>query len=180
MGHDARFRGHLIRALAAGDWTNQVDWFVDHSTALSVTVEDALAHVARLISRDWTEKVVKGASRATRRPVSAPSVVAVVGSAAHAPVSPDEPRSTRFVPQDVIEARIDSLMERLGRPMAGKWGWLDDSREFVVAARVVQTHADPELAPSAWHFDVVTAAGELVTDVAPAQFRVDDEARNAS
>jgi hypothetical protein len=195
MGHDARFRGGLQRALAAGSWDNRVDWFVDGSTHLQVTVTVALASVAALIGRDWTDKVVAGASRLARRPVTAaPSrptlptdrdVPATAGGFRRASDSP----SGEFNPVDTVEERVDELMRKLGRPMVGKWGWLDlrllidaDPAAFDVPgarpARVVQTHRDPELDPGAWKIDVfVPGMRKTFVDVDPTNFRVDESAR---
>lgn len=187
MGHDARFRGNLQRALAgdrdtASNWNNRVDWFVAPGCGLRVTVADALSHIARLIGRDWTDKVAAGASRLAHKPVVAPSERPSLASS-------DSPAADgAFDPRAASEARIDDLMRRLGRPMVGKWGWLnltglvatvpDGAIEW--PARVVRTHRDPELDPHAWHLDVaVPALRKTFVDVAPGVFRVDEGAKDA-
>jgi hypothetical protein len=185
MGHDARFRGLLQRALAGDkstppNWNNRVDWFVSPGCGLRVTVTDALAHVARLIGRDWAEKVASGASRLAKRPMTdAPARPVVAAGASEG----------AFDPSSAIESRIDDLMVRLGRPMAGKWGWLELTglvpgeleRDEPIAGRVVRTHRDEELAPAAWHLDVfVPEFRKTFVNVAPGAFRVDERAKDAS
>jgi hypothetical protein len=188
MGHDARFRGQLNRALAAGSWDNRVDWFIDGSTALRVTVTDALAHVARLIGRDWTDKVVSGASRLAKRPVTAaPSRPSLPDPSPSSPSAAPSP-SGDFDPVDATERRMDELMRKLSRPMVGKWGWLDVTTlidgplvsEPSLAGRVVHTHRDPELDASRWHIDVfVPELRKTFIEVSPEHFRVDESARSA-
>lgn len=126
MGHDARFRGFLQRALAGVDvtppvspnWNNRVDWWIDGTCALRMTITDALAAIDALIGRDWAEKVVHGASRLTRKTVSAPPsrphVPTGDTSAASIPDGAFEPVEAR------VEQRMDELMARLDRPMAGR------------------------------------------------------------
>lgn len=179
MGHDARFRGFLQRALAGdkatpGNWNNRVDWFVDHSTALRVTVSDALAFINRLIRRDWTEKVATGAARISKRPVdSAPTRIVVV----------PEDSAGRFNPAEFTDQRVERLMRSLARPMTGKWGWLSlkglvDGDDSQVSGRVARTYPDHELDSSLWHIDVwVPEFRKTFVNVMPANFSCDEAAR---
>lgn len=185
MGHDARFRGFPQRALAGVDvtppvspnWNNRVDWWIDGTCALRMTITDALAAIDALIGRDWAEKVVHGASRLTRKTVSAPPsrphVPTGDTSAASIPDGAFEPVEAR------VEQRMDELMARLDRPMAGKWGWLTTGDGSTIAGRVLRTHPDRELAPHAWRFDVRTSEGDF-ENCLPESFQLDEFARNAS
>lgn len=187
MGHDARFRGQLQRALAGTDanvppnWNNRVDWWIDGTCALRVTITDALSHIATLIRRDWTDKVVHGASRLTRRTVSAPPLrphVPSEGSDAASSASPPAPGA--FEPAEArVEQRMDELMQRLNRPMAGKWGWLTTDDGSTIAGRVLRTHPDPEMDPHAWRFDVRTVEGDF-ENCQPDRFQLDEFARNSA
>lgn len=186
MGHDARFRGQLQRALAGTDtgrppnWNNRVDWWIDGTCALRITVTDCLTHIARLISRDWTEKVVYGASRLTRKTLSPPPVTVTLASSTPRPPSPaPSPVPGAFEPvASYTEAQMDELMRKLDRPMAGKWGWLTTPDGSSIAGRVTRTWPDRELDPSAWQFDVWTSEGTF-EHCHPGSFQVDDFARNA-
>jgi hypothetical protein len=130
MGHDARFRGVLARALVRAGWdAPAVDWFDSPTHSTSLSVRDALSRVASLLDRDWTEKVERAASRA--RPVRS---AALVGSA----TPEDDGQPIR----DFAGERIEALMDRLESvPLTGQWGWYraPENRSVRYSARVHAT-----------------------------------------
>lgn len=139
MGHDARFRGNLQRALATGDWDATVTWYTGPSESAPVTVAVALAAISALVGKDWTQRVSDGATRLSRRPHSAPPV------SPGALLNPDASRP--FVPAETSDVYLDGLMERLSaHPLTGQWGWFRpanrDGERF--SARVQKTRRDSE------------------------------------
>lgn len=130
MGHDARFRGTLARALAASGWDTPVSWFVGASECTQVTVREAVDAVRGTLGVDWTEKVEKSAVRSTTVRTAAP----LRGS--------DEGASQT---RGYSESYIDELIDRLERnPLVGQWGWYraPKSPNVAFAARVQRTRRD--------------------------------------
>lgn len=186
MGHDARFRGHLSRALASAGWTATVDWFADETSSQPVSVDDALDRIVALIRRDWREKVELSASR--QRPVARRA--APVG-----PVSPPEDSDeafARFAPRDVAAERIERLMDALdNRPRTGQWGWYRPDPQTLskglparYPARVQATRRDAEES-SLIDLFVPTALSErlatspVIERVEPSRWLRDEDARTA-
>lgn len=182
MGHDARFRGVLARALAAQGWSAELAWFTSAASSLTVSVTQALEGVSSLIGRDWVEKVEKSASRLVRTPVSQ--------GGARPSVRPSEASSGPAL-RDFSTERIDALLDSLdGRPLTGQWGWWRPAwgtpagkpRRF--PARVQATRRDKEqdsridlFCPTALEAGITTAL--IVERVDPREWLRDEEARSA-
>lgn len=169
MGHDARFRGIVARSLARSGWDSAtVAWFDSPTRSAPLSPRAALAAVASLLDRDWTEKVERAASRTVRS-----SARPRTGTE-----SPQEPVSADV--RDFAAERIDALMARLdGVPLTGQWGWYrpSDDRHNRRSARVHATHRKDE--SSLVDLLVVDPDGtrSVVTGVEPTRWHHDEDAR---
>lgn len=187
MGHDARFRGQLQRALAAdGDWNATVSWFSAGGVEFAVRVSDALSHIRVLVGRNWTERVAVGAARLRRGKIAPPPFD---------PPSPDEPARVdtgaagdpspeQAVAQSLADAgfvdtdrRIDALMSALNRPLTGQWGWLVAKKGVGrTPARVQATrHRDNDPTIDLWCPEV--NGGTVLTEVSAERWTLDWDAK---
>lgn len=164
MGHDARFRGILARALAQEGWDARVQWHTGVTAVVPVTVTDALAAVEALLERDWREKVEKAASRL-------PSLRTATSIGAGETVQPL---------RNWTDEAVDDLIDRLQRnPLVGQWGWYraPSNRSVRYPARVHRTRRDEGI--SAIEALIVYPDGSReVLEIQPDNWVRDDEAKS--
>lgn len=189
MGHDARYRSALARALAAEGWDAKVAWFTSNTASEMVTVRQCLERINATLNRDWTQQLELQASRAAsgRTRSKAPARARSNGDPAGA--ADGEPRrrsavTSDFTPRNLAQERVDELLDRLdGHPLTGQWGWWRPANgDQRWPARVQETRRDSGdsridlFCPEAFKAGAITSV--VVCNIEPVQWLRDEQARS--